>query len=72
MKKNEILNSLWNFISTDGFSKNYWGIYEELAQKSFFQKGLKRNKKELQTIYNLYVYGYYNNEKQKIYYDVLN
>ena len=72
MKKSDILNSLWDFISIDGFSKNYWGIYEDLAQKSFFKKGMERNKKDLQTIYNLYVYGYYNDEKQKIYYDVLN
>ena len=72
MKKIEILKSFWDFLSIDGFSKNYWGIYEEKAKNEMLKKGMKLNKKELLQFYNLYCYGYYNNYKQKLYYDILN
>lgn len=72
MKKIEILNSLWDFISIDGFSKEYWKQYEELAKERFFKIGLKKLKKDLITLYNLYSYGYYNEFKYKLYYDVCN
>lgn len=72
MKKQEILNHLWEFLEIDGFSKRYWGKYEDEAKQNFFKIGINQTKKHLQTTYNLYCYGYYNDIKYKLYYDALN
>lgn len=72
MKKVDILKDLWEFIEIDRFSKEYWGQYEKEAKKRFKELGNKKKKEDLQHIYNFKNYGYYNNRKQYLYFDVCN
>lgn len=72
MKKQEILKELWEHIEIENFANNYWKQYKKEAKNRFFKNGLKKNKKELITIYNLQNYGYYRELKQKLYFDICN
>ena len=71
MKKNNILANLWDFLTIENFTKNQFKNYEDIAKTQFFKNGMKKTKKELQQVYNLQNYGYYNNSKLKLYYDII-
>ena len=70
MTKKNILIELWEFLSVDGISKNNLKQNETEAKTIFFKNGLKQSKKELQHIYNLKNYGYYNGIKYKLYFEI--
>ena len=72
MKKKDMLLNIIEFLTIDGFAKNYWGKYTERVMKDIFKKGQAMKKAELEHVYNLYLYGYYNQNKYKIYYDIVN
>lgn len=68
MTKNTILIELWEKTQKH-FKKN---IYIDIAKEKFFNYGMKKTKKDLQQIYNLCSYGYYNEKEIKLYYDIIN
>ena len=71
MKKNNILANLWEFLTIENFTKNQFKNFEDIAKIKFFKNGMKKTKKDLQQVYNLQCYGYYNNFKLKLYYDII-
>lgn len=68
MTKNNILIELWE--KTQKHFEN--DIYIDFAKERFLNYGMKKTKKDLQQIYNLYCYGYYNKNEKKLYYDIIN
>lgn len=72
MTKQKMLYEMWEFLQRNNFSKNYWGEYEELAKQKFFNKGMKTNKKDLESFYNLFTYGYFCNDQPHLYYKLCN
>ena len=70
MEKNDILTYLWNNLESTNFIQQYFKQYAEAAKNAFFKNGMKKQKKQLQQICNLYDYGYYHNRNQYIYYDI--
>lgn len=68
MTKNTILIELWEKAQKH-FEND---IYIDMAKKRFFNYGMRKAKKDLQQIYNLYNYGYYNENELKLYYDIIN
>lgn len=72
MTKQKMLCEMWEFLQRNNFSKNYWGEYETLAKQQFFNKGMKTNKKDLESLYNLFAYGYFYNDQPHLYYKLCN
>lgn len=68
MTKNNILIELWEKAQKH-FEND---IYIDFAKERFLNYGMKKTKKDLQQIYNLYNYGYYNENEIKLYYDIIN
>ena len=67
MTKNNILIELWEKTQKH-FENNR---YIDIAKERFFNYGMKKTKKDLQQIHNLYNYGYYNKNEIKLYYDII-
>lgn len=45
--------------------------FKNVKLDDFFKKAMKKNKKEIQQTYNLYIMGYYRNFESKLYNDIL-
>lgn len=71
MKKREILEGLFEHIENNANINSFIQKFKEETKKTFFQKGMKKSKKELQTIYNLYNYGYYAQKEYNLYFDII-
>ena len=44
--------------------------YKNIILDFFIEKGMKKKKKDLMQIYNLYIMGYYRNFESKLYNDI--
>lgn len=71
MNKNEILKDLWEFIKADNFYKSKNKEQREKAKNNFFKKGMRKKKRRLEQFYNLYCYGYYNNNKYQLFLEII-
>lgn len=45
--------------------------FKNINIDDFLKRAIKKNKKEIQQIYNLYIMGYYRNFESKLYNDIL-
>ena len=66
--KQKMLNELLEFLYSRAFNSSEWR--KDLIQNRVFKYGMKKSKKELVSIYNLYNYSYYNYKPIQLYWDI--
>lgn len=70
MTKQKMLYEFLEFLYNRAFNSPEWN--KNLIKKRVLKHGMKKAKKELVSIYNLYNYSYYNYKPIQLYWDITN